>query len=186
MHEQWNKTCRRRSKCVGWWLLFAAVYKESRQVFSSPSRESLDPVQRTIISICNQKLYLLEQLKKQGLGIFIIDYVFNTTVMFLTKFCMLCQFILDMWLKARSTCYSLTVDDLHHIVTILTLWHRALSTISFVTVHKQTPPWHSRGYLELHAKFVWDPLETVASFQEQRYRTNQKYYIRCWNRGSVW
>ena len=59
-----------------------------------------------------------------------------------TLMCTTCncfKFILDIWLKARSKCYSvcyteLIVEDLHHIVTISTLWQRALSTISFVTV----------------------------------------------------
>ena len=60
-----------------------------------------------------------------------------------TQFCMPCQFILDIWLKARSKCYSmcyteLIVEDLPHIVTIWTLWQRALSTISFVTVSRHS------------------------------------------------
>ena len=50
-----------------------------------------------------------------------------------------CQFILDIWPKARSKCYSvcyteLIVDDLPHIATIWTLCQRAHSTISFFTV----------------------------------------------------
>ena len=54
-----------------------------------------------------------------------------------------CQFILDIWPKARSKCYSvcyteLIVEDLPHITTIWTLWQRALSTISFVTVSRHS------------------------------------------------
>jgi len=50
-----------------------------------------------------------------------------------------CQFILDIWPKAWSKCYSvcyteLIVEDLPHIATIWTLWQRAHSAISFVTV----------------------------------------------------
>jgi len=47
----------------------------------------------SLVATCNQRLYLLAQLKKQGLSISALDSVFKES--FLTKFCMLCLFILD-------------------------------------------------------------------------------------------
>ena len=43
----------------------------------------------SIVAICNQRVYLLAQLKNQGLGIRALDSVFNAVV--LNKFYMLCQ-----------------------------------------------------------------------------------------------
>jgi len=45
-----NQTYQCQNRCADWWLLFAAEYKESRLVFSSPNTESQDPTQRMIIS----------------------------------------------------------------------------------------------------------------------------------------
>jgi len=36
---------------------------------------------KSVVVVCNQRLYLLAQLKKQGLGISTIDLVFKTTVL---------------------------------------------------------------------------------------------------------
>jgi len=44
----------------------------------------------SVVATCNQRLYILAQLKKQGLGI--SRY---SKPSFLTKFCMRCLFILD-------------------------------------------------------------------------------------------
>jgi len=47
----------------------------------------------SVVATCNQRLYLLAQLKKQGLGLSAIDSVFKTIV--LNKICMFCQFSSD-------------------------------------------------------------------------------------------
>ena len=52
--------------------------------------------------ICNQKLFLLAQLKKQGLGVYALHSVYNAIV--LKKILYVCQGTLATWPRAIRTC----------------------------------------------------------------------------------
>jgi len=56
------------------------AYKPISSTFALADLTYRRPIHTLLESTCSQRLYLLAQLKKQGLGIFAIDSVFKTIV----------------------------------------------------------------------------------------------------------